>query len=226
MPLTVKLSDNAIVDEGQAKAWAYINQENLPEGDLLRLLINDASENLEDFLELEIISRGLITEQLDVRRLDVATVWTLQRPILSVNELNSDTVRSFGATTVIPAADYVVDNERGKITYLGEGGSLPTYFAAGLQSVQIEYWSGYKTRADVPRVIASSVLETVAIYYYHLSRKQFGVNSISDEQGNRTYMKFDFLPEEVKRNLSSKRRRIYARQGSRRVSVDAGQAAP
>jgi hypothetical protein len=227
MPVTVKLSPYAIVDEGEAKAWAHINQQNIPGGDLLRLLINAATFSIEDWLKLEIISRGLITEDLDVKRIDIGAIWTLHRPILDVNELNSDTVRSFGTTTVIDPSEYIVYKDRGKIVYIAQGGSLPTYFAAGLQSVRVKYWAGYKTVADIPEIIKSSAMETVALYYYHITRKNFDVSSISDESGSRTFVrKFSFLPDEVKANLSSKRRRSFARQRNHRVSLDTNQQAP
>ena len=227
MPVTVKLSPYAIVDEGEAKAWAVINQQNIPGGDLLRLLINAASFNIEDYLKVEIISRGLITEDLDVKRIDIGAIWTLERPILAVSELNSDTVRSFGSTTVIPSTEYILYEERGKIVYIAQGGSLPTYFAAGLQSVRVKYWAGYKTVEDIPEVIKSSAMETIARYYYHITRKNFDVSSISDEQGSRTFVRaFNFVPDDVKANLSSKKRRSFARQGNRRVDLDTLTPAP
>lgn len=222
----VELSSHALVSEAEAKTWASVNQENVPEGDALRLLINTASKNLDIRLNRESVSRGLITERHKIIKASIYEIWLLQTPVLSISELNNDTTREFGSSTIIPATDYILDTERGKIEYTGTGGTFPIAFTAGLDALQIKYWAGAASTDLVPWEVKGLCLETVAVYYYHLSRKEFSVKQITDDQGNRTYTGFDFLPKPVEKQIRQIRRIIMGRQTGRRVSVDPNTPAP
>jgi hypothetical protein len=222
----IPLSPYALVTEDEAKTWASIQPDNIPEGDLLVMAINAASKSVEQFLKFDIISRGLITEQYSIRSLRVGDIWTSQRPILAVQEVNHDTGRTFGASTVIPATDYIVNAQRGKITYVGAGGSFPIFFSTGIDVLQIKYWAGVKTVQEVDDVLKRSTLETVAAMYYHVNRKHFDTITVADDQGARTFLKHNWLPEFVKEGLVERRKVILARQSTNLISVDAGTPAP
>jgi hypothetical protein len=225
-PLVVQLSPYALVTEPEAKAWASINQENIPEGDSLRTLINTASRNIENRLTVEVVSRGLITERHKILKPGTWEIWLLQAPVLSVSELNNDSTREFAAGTIIPATDYILDTERGKIEYTGASGTFPLHFVQGLDVLQVKYWSGVAAVGDVPWDVKGLCLETVAVYFYHLNRKEFSVKQITDDQGNRTYTGFDFLPKPVEKEIKRVKRILTGRITGRRISADSGTPAP
>jgi hypothetical protein len=172
-----------------------------PEDDLLILLIQAASENIEEELDLETITRGTITEDHSIRAPDVAQIWTLQRPIIAVSEVNNDVNLQFPAGTKLDTAEYIVDNDLGRITRVASGGSWPSVFTMGLDATRVIYTAGVGGKDAVPVSLKSACMETVAVYYYHITREQFGVNSISDDQGNRSFVSFDFLPKPVLKKL-------------------------
>ena len=222
----VALSPYALVTEDEAKTWASIQPDNIPEGDLLNMAINAASQSVEDFVKLDILSRGLITEQYSVRSLRVGEIWTSQRPILAVSEVNNDSARGFGASTIIPASDYIINAQRGKLTYVGAGGSFPIFFSTGIDVVQIKYWAGVKTVGEVDDVYKRSTLETVSAMYYHVNRKHFDTITVADDQGARTFLKHNWLPGFVKEGLADRVKISFARQSTNLISVDDGTPAP
>jgi len=59
-------------------------------------------------------------------------------PVASVTTLHDDPDRAYGASTLIAAADYVVDLTAGIITLDG------LVFAKGLQNIKVVYVGGYK----------------------------------------------------------------------------------
>lgn len=184
-----------------AKAWAKTKMAATPEDDLLILLIQAASENIEEEIDLETITRGAITEDHSIWAPDVPQIWTLQRPIISVTEVNNDVNLSFGAGTKLATDEFIVDKDLGRITRVASGGSWPSVFTMGLNATRIIYSSGVADKDAVPVSLKSACMETVAVYYYHITREQFGVNSISDDEGNRSFVSFDFLPKPVMKKL-------------------------
>jgi hypothetical protein len=227
-PTAIRLADWAAVSEAEAKEWASINQENVPSGDILRVMLNTATRTIEQELHCEVISRGQIVEQHTIQRSNIWQIWLLERPVLEISEVNEDTTRDFSGTTEIPPTDYILDSDRGLIKYTGNGGSWPLHFTMGIDVLQVKYWAGVKTRDDVDYNLRGLVMETVAHYYYHLTRKDFAVRQITDDQGNRTFTGFNFLPKEVKAALADHplRKLQYGRITGRRVSVDPLTPAP
>ena len=222
----IALSPYALVTEDEAKSWASIQPDNIPEGDLLNMMINAASESVEQFIGFDVITRGLITVRYSVRGLRIGDLWTRHTPIIAVSELNHDTALGFGASTIIPPTDFIVNKDRGKVTYVGAGGSFPIFFSTGIDVVQLKYWAGVKLVTDVDDVYKRSTLETVAAMYYHVNRKHFDTITVADDQGARTFLKHNWLPEFVKEGLAKKQRKFYARQSTNLISVDAQTPAP
>ncbi len=204
-----------------AKAWAGARMSATPEDDLLILLIQSASENIEEEIDLETITRGTITEDHSILGPDEFSIWTLQRPIISVSEVNNDVNLQFAAGTALDPSEYIVDNDLGRIKRVAAGGSWPSVFTQGMNAVRVIYTAGVADKDAVPNTLKSCCMETVAVYYYHITRQQFGVNSISDEQGNRSFMSFDFLPDPVMKKLAKYpyRKLRGKRVTGRRVSV-------
>jgi hypothetical protein len=222
MPLTVQISAYSLATEDEAKTWASINHENVPEGDILRLLLNTASINVEKAIQFEVVSRGLITEQHTIRNEHISKVFLLQPNILGVDEVNDDPNRVFGSTTIIDGSELIFDTEIGAIQRVGAGGSLPVFYTLGIDSLQVKYWSGVAATANVDWDIKGLACEAVAEYFYHLQRKQFATRQITDDQGNRTFMKFDFLPDSIKAKTKELKRITIGKITGRRVSADAG----
>lgn len=223
---TEELADEAPVTLLEAKSWAKANMDASPDDDLFQQLINAAYENLEDEISLEFVSRGVITELHTIRSLREFEIWTLQRPHYGSLTLWNDTNRVFGSGTLIDASEIIVDQQRGKVSYVGSGSAFPTFFSAGLDVVQVQYSAGYKspktglpaTAPDVPKKVKSIVLETAASYFYHLTEKEFNKRGYSDEQGNKTFVEFDFIPKPILRKLNRFRKYHGGRITGRRIS--------
>ncbi len=228
MALSISPAENAIVDLDYAKAWATTNMEAGPDDDLLQGLVNTASDNFELELDLEVISRGVINEVHDIKTFNMWEIWLLQLPVYSFQTLKNDPGRDFtNPNADIPADERIVDLERGKVTRMGSGSAYPSIFTAGLGAVEAVYAAGFKspitatptTAPDVPDKIKGLVMETAASYYYHLQQHGFNTTSISDEQGNRTFMNFDFIPKHVKKAMFKLFPIHAGRITGRRVSV-------
>ncbi len=202
MVFSIEERPTDLVSLEYAKAWAKAKMSASPDDDLLILLIQSASENIEEEIDLETITRGTITEDHSIRSPDVAQIWTLQRPIILVSEVNNDVNLAFGTGTKFATDEFIVDKDLGRITRVASGGSWPSVFTMGLNATRIIYTSGVADKDTVPVSLKSACMETVAVYYYHITREQFGVNSISDEQGNRSFVSFDFLPKSVMKKLA------------------------
>lgn len=227
MTVAIQLPSWTLVDLDYAKAWASANMENTPEDDLLHILLASATEAIEREIHRQVIDRGLRTERITIGRLTEADLWVLNPPIIAVNAVYEDVNRVFDANSQIPSADLLIDPTRGKITYVTQGGSTPTYWTTGLEVVQVEYWGGYATRDDVPWDLRGYCMETVADTYYHLTRKQFATTSISDEQGNRVFMKSAVIPAHVREKLNRDYKlKWYTRQISQSVDVNASLTPP
>lgn len=71
-------------------------------------------------------------------------------PIISITSIHDDTARAFGADTLVPATDYVLDNEE-------EVGAVRLFqntsiFTRGIKNVRVVYVAGYATiPADAAR---------------------------------------------------------------------------
>lgn len=223
----IELPTWTIVDIDFTKAWARVNMENTPEDDLLALLIASATVAIERAIFWEVIDRGLRVERFNIETLKTGELWTLNPPILGVKKVIQDVNRVFGTASEIALTEFIIDNRRGKISYVGAGGSTPIWFATGLEVVQVEYWGGYRDRDEVPWDLRGYCLETVANTYYHITRKQFATSAISDDQGNRTFMKSAVIPTHVKEQLDRdfKTKRL-TRQVVNAVSTDSGEPAP
>lgn len=226
--LTVQIDPFSPVTLAEAKGWAKANLNASPEDDLLTLLINSAFENVEKEIDLEIVSRGTITELHTILNLNQWEIWTLQTPIHTFTSLKNDSGRDFSNPNAdLPAAERIVDMERGKISRMGAGSSHPTPFIYGLDTVQVVYSAGYQNpttnlpaaAAPVPNSLKSCILETIASYYYHITEQGFNVTGNSDDQGNRSFVSFDFIPKPVRGKLSQFKPIRVGRIRARRDSV-------
>jgi hypothetical protein len=120
---------------------------------------------------------------------DTSEITPIEWPIQNVIEVNEDINRTFPTTTALTAVTQYEIREgssaRRRIARVSS--SLDFGFYSGYRVVRVRYSAGYKTQATVPQKIKSVCLELAAWYFQHSDRRQYGLTSISDATGSRSF---------------------------------------
>jgi len=118
------------------------------------------------------------------------------RPIVSVTTLHQSVDHVFDASTLIAAADYVVDDRRGRI-FLKNA----VTFQAWIQNIQVVYVAGY---AAVPADIEDAAIMLIGS---KLNRRNVqGVSSKTLGDGSISYFRSEDLTKEIRNKLDLFRR--------------------
>jgi hypothetical protein len=116
------------------------------------------------------------------------SVFTRYKNVLQVLELNEDTSRAYGSTTLLDADEYTVDKRRGRLVRIA-GGGTPVNFQYGHRVLRNIYTAGFycdPLRTKVPSALVDVVLELSLLRWRAVERKMQGVSSLSDAAGNVT----------------------------------------
>jgi Phage gp6-like head-tail connector protein len=179
----------------------------------LEEVINRVSDELESYLEREIVSRGALTEYhtMQADGLEVLTpdLRTLEWPILSVTSAHEDTTtpRSYGSGALLVAGTgYEVVKPRGLIRRLEGGAGTTRTWATGHRAVKVVYTAGYADTAAVPARIRGVALRYAAVVWDEMKRQSFGVSGAADSLGNFTRFAPAQLTNDMKAAVMSERR--------------------
>lgn len=116
-------------------------------------------------------------------------------PVVSVASLHDDAARVFGAETLIPPADYVVESASGLVTL-----SSRAVFTKGVRNIRAAYRAGYEI---APPDLQMACLLLAATLFEE--RKNVGLESRSMKDGATAYR--HGIPEEVLKMLAPYERR-------------------
>lgn len=176
----------AIVGEDEAKEYAQINAPDEAKQDVLRLIVNSVTEQVERYTRRPWKSRQFV-ELYDGN--GASAIVLRQMPLItltSVKRLNSDGTTAYTYTD----ADFVLSLERGIIQFrYGQ-------FWSGFQNYQITYTAGY---ASVPDDVRLAALIAVAAAWRDFDQKREDMESLSFEGETKTFSKEDLAPKAKKR---------------------------
>lgn len=133
-------------------------------------------------------------------------IWTRERPILNVLEVNEDSSRAFAVgTRLVDSTDYILSRPEGRIVRWS--GGAPSTWAYGHRVVKNVYSAGYFTAANVPADIKEVCLSLADRIFAERNRE--GEVSHSDALGQVTRFSPAFLTAPMQEQLSTYRRGIY-----------------
>jgi hypothetical protein len=133
-------------------------------------------------------------------------LWTRERPIINILEVNEDPNRVYGSTTkLVEGTDFIVSRNDGRL--LRWTGTGPTAWPYGQRIVRNTYSAGYFTAANVPMDIKEVCLSLADRIYKERGRE--GEMSHSDSLGTVTRFSPAFLTAPMREQLMPYRRPIY-----------------
>lgn len=153
----MSVDSNAWTSLAAVKQHLKIDTLDTEEDDELELLINACYRLLEGYIHHPLKAADY-TQYYDG---DGSNTLVLRvYPINSVASIHDDAERDFGADTLIPSTDYVIDNDE-------EVGTVrlfrnTTAFATGIKNVKVVFNAGYST---IPADAAMACILLVAWFY-------------------------------------------------------------
>lgn len=112
-------------------------------------------------------------------------------PIISITSIYDDVDRNFTASTLIPAADYVLDKEEGMVRLFQNTSA----FKSGILNVRITYVAGYAT---IPADVEMAGIAHVAWMYRRANTEGTTAQTLG---GKSEQYEMSFLPEYLKQML-------------------------
>lgn len=133
-------------------------------------------------------------------------LYTRERPILNVLEVNEDPNRTFGASTkLVENTDFIVSRQDGRL--LRWMGGVPAFWPCEQRVVRDTYSAGYFTVANVPYDLKDVCLRLSDRIYSEKGRE--GATSYTDAAGTVTRLGPAFLTDPMREQLAEYRRHIY-----------------
>ena len=190
----------------------------------LESILNGVSDEIEDYLGRQIITRGSLTEYHTMAAggvaLDTCELLTLEYPVLTVPTIHEDvaTPRAYGASALLTlgTAYEIVKGAKPRsiIRRLNGGAGLPWSWYVGHRAIKVVYTAGY-TLAIVPERIRRVALQYAAVMWEEQKRGAFGVSGASDALGNYTRFAAAQLTDAMKTTLYGERRHSFYETGER-----------
>lgn len=170
-------------------------------------IINRVSDEIEQYLDRQIVTRGSLTEYHTFTE-GACELRTLERPITAVTTVHEDTSlpRTYAATTLlVSGTDYHAVNPSGVIRRINGAGLLRSW-ATGYRAIKVVYAAGYASTAAVPTRIKTVALRYAALIWDEQKRGAFGVSGASDSLGNYTRFASAQLNSDLRAALAPERR--------------------
>lgn len=133
----------------------------------------------------------------------------LQWPIRRVHKVWEDSLHTFGDSTVIAAGTgYEIRNPSSIRRALARlsGAGIDSSWIAGRRVIKDQLSAGHKGTAEVPAQAKAVTLELAAWYFQWITGKKFGLQSVSDAAGNRTFSGPPALTSFMKERLGTEYR--------------------
>lgn len=161
----------------------------------LEAVINDTTADLENYLQRQVVTRGVDIVEYHTMRIDVRDVCTSelrprQWPIISISEVCEDISnwpRTYPVASRLTAdVDYqIVHTERDYLRRLSTGFGVRAW-AIGIRPIRLTYRAGYADTASVPLHIKTQAKKYAALLWREIDRKIQGVQTQNDGLGNFT----------------------------------------
>jgi hypothetical protein len=193
------LRANALVTLAQAKSWLDIPPAEAKFDVRVELLINSASERIEQFLERKL---GVQThvERHSGRAQDrlVLEEW----PVISISEVRQSGAWKFSEVQPMDAGDFGIEDRRTLTLRAG-------FFQRGNLNVQVTYQAGFALPYEaapalgvlpLPSDLAQAALMTVEWLYQFRADRRVGVSGKSKDQENINFRAG--LPPEIREFLA------------------------
>ncbi len=204
------ISDYALVSVPEFKDHSAIQGPG--KDTTLENIINRVSDEIEQYLDRQIVTRGELTEYHGLRNsagaVFASDLRTLEWPIISVTTVHEDTAwpRTYGASYLLTdATEYETVKPTGIIRRLNTSFG-PTYWNTGHRAVQVILNAGYANTAAVPERIKAQALRYATLVWAETQRDQHGVSGASDSLGNWTRFSAAKLTDDMMAALTSERR--------------------
>lgn len=155
---------------------------------LLLSIINRSFARIEAFLSRVLVTRAAdLTEFHSLYRAD-ATLWTLDRPIISITTIHEDRTRAYGASSKLTdGTDYIVHKAAGKVSRITSATGSRTSWETGFRAVRVVGSFGSADTDSVPWEIKDPGLRHVARTYREITREHNDIASIQDDVGRVQY---------------------------------------
>lgn len=159
----------------------------------LAALLEGLQSRFDSYLRRTLLRAANVTE-----RFDGGGTWllTMLFPIESVASVHVDADQTWGEDALIPASDYVVHTQRGRLALKGGGP-----WEEGFQNIRVIYTGGYLAGAAAPAVGQYGMPEAIrrAIRmqagFEWRNRSMLGQQSVSAQGTNINLAKAEMLPE-------------------------------
>jgi len=168
------------------KIWLQLPAAAGDSDDLLELVLTQTIRAANRYMKRYLIDPGAdITEDHDGQ--GDSKVWVKYPPILTVTALYDDPNRDFGASTIIAADQYYVDQGQGMIELMSQA-IFGTLFATSQRNVRIVYRPGLAQDADELVDLQLAVFKWVGKLFMDSEKKLHNVKAISSTAGNVTLL--------------------------------------
>ena len=116
-------------------------------------------------------------------------------PVTAIGSLYDDPLRAFGASTLIPSTDYILDGNAGLVQLFNGH----TNFFEGFQNIKITYTAGYAVDSTMPYAVQMACKILTSLIYRNVY-VQWRVGIASEQVGDKTVT---FRDEEVPKMVKS-----------------------
>lgn len=200
-------STYALLDtQTELKPYLNIRPDDTDHDELLNMLCNWCSVQVEEYLDRKLITRGSITEYHTMTE-NTEKLYVLQWPLLTVTSIHEDAERSYGSTDLLTVTtDYILTLPKGKITRVFSSGSGLRQWLLGFRAIKVVYTGGYATTAAVPEDIKLATAKFCALVYRESVRREQGISSVSDDTGNLSRLFPAGLTPQIRKDLSRHKR--------------------
>lgn len=141
------LNANALVTLALTKKWLKIPVGETSMDDMVELLINSFSQEVESKTSRKLKSQT-VTDYKHGRGTNI--VLLKEWPVTAITSIHIDADAVFGVDELVPAADYILGDDDNSVIYLAG------LFPRGYHNIKIVYTAGY---ADVPSDLQQAVLD-------------------------------------------------------------------
>lgn len=188
---------------------------------LLLSILNRSRARIEAFFSRVVVTRATDLTEFHSPKFATSTLWTLDKPIISITTIHEDTTRAYGSTTLLTeGTDYIVQKPAGKIIRIASATGSPRSWQFGFRTVRVVGSFGYADTDSVPWEIKDPALRHVARTYREITREHHDLASIQDDVGRVQYFSDRTFNKSITDELLPYRRQSFgAETGERDVLV-------
>lgn len=175
------LRSNALTTVAACKSQLDIPTANTDQDSFIERLINSASQQIDRYCNRRFVSTSYV-EIFDGNRSNQLLLGNM--PVTALSELNVDSLRVFGSSTIVAATEY---GRTGNIITKNSGN-----WGNVRQSIRVSYTAGF---TEVPADVENACIMLVELYYRMKNDRRIGRESQSKAGEDITFV--DGLPKAV-----------------------------